>query len=126
MAWFRILEIPLSWFSDAILTEENSWQVLFTVYVTALTVTQIKQGYSKGTEQSQAKGYFPFSPQLTCPNYGKPAVTQIIHRAYRIIWMYIAYSVFATGSLKVRLDGRLHDIGVQGHSWQEQKFIFDL
>jgi hypothetical protein len=59
-----------------ILKQGNSWQVLFTVYVKALTVTQKTQGYSKRTEQSHAKSYFPFSPQLTCPNYGKPAVTQ--------------------------------------------------
>jgi len=54
MAWFRILEIPLSGFSDAILKQENSRQVLFTVYIAAHTVTQNTQGYSKRTEQSHA------------------------------------------------------------------------
>jgi hypothetical protein len=49
------LAIPLSTFPDAILKTENSFQSLFTVYVTALKVTQNIQGDSKRAEQSHAK-----------------------------------------------------------------------
>jgi hypothetical protein len=76
MAWFRILAIPLSALPGAILEKENNFQGLFTVYVTALTVTRNIQGDSKRTEQSHAKFYLQICPQLTCPNYGNPAVTQ--------------------------------------------------